>query len=92
MNKSSLIDSVHEKNAHTSKEDVYDSINEILDFISESLSVGNRVEIRGFGSFSTRKRSKRISRNPKTGKSIQVNKKFHPYFRSSKSLKGAIKY
>ena len=91
MNKSSLINSVHEKNVHTSKEDVYDSINEILDFISESLSSGNRVELRGFGSFSTRKRSKRIARNPKTGTYIQVNKKYHPYFRSSKSLKGLIK-
>ena len=92
MNKSSLIDSVHERNAHTSKEDVQDSINEILDYISESLSLGNRVELRGFGSFSTRKRSKRIARNPKTGTSIQVNKKYHPYFRTSKSLKEIIKY
>jgi len=54
------------------------------------LSEGDRVELRGFGTFSTRLRSERISRNPKTGKSISVEKKNHPYFRAAKNLKKAI--
>jgi integration host factor subunit beta len=51
---------------------------------------GNRVEIRGFGTFSVKHRNQRIGRNPKTGKSIQIDKKYHPYFRSSKLLKETL--
>jgi len=55
------------------------------------LSQGERIEIRGFGSFSVRKRDKRIGRNPKTGKHISVEKKYHPYFRASKDVKETLK-
>lgn len=90
MNKSKLISHLIEKNQFLSKSDIEDSVNLILSNVSESLINGNRVELRGFGSFSTRKRNKRISRNPKTGHSISVHEKFHPYFRAAKALKEVI--
>jgi integration host factor subunit beta len=48
------------------------------------------VEIRNFGSFSARKRDKRLSRNPKSGTSVLVEPKNHPYFRASKNLKESL--
>ena len=59
-------------------------------WIKEPLK-GKRIEIRGFGTFSTRKRETRIARNPKTGRAIKVNSKYHPYFRAAKSLKTSLK-
>ena len=91
MNRSELISNLIERNQFLSKNDVEDSINLILKSISNTLAQGGRVELRGFGSFSTRKRNARVARNPKTGKSIAVQNKFHPYFRASKALKDTIK-
>jgi len=91
MNKSGLIEILDYEDNYLSKEDLDNSINLILDFISSTLSNGGRVELRDFGSFSIRRREERIARNPKTGTSIKVNEKFHPYFRASKSLKESLK-
>ena len=66
MNKSNLIKRLSSDKDLFSEEDLEKSTNTILNFISETLYKGNRVEIRNFGTFSTRKREKRISRNPKT--------------------------
>ena len=90
MNRSKLITVLIEKNQFLSKNDVEDSVSLILESISNALAQDGRVELRGFGSFSTRKRNKRISRNPKTGKSISVREKLYPYFRASKGLKKVI--
>ena len=90
MNRSQLIANLIEKNKFLSKSDVEETVSLILVNISNALANGGRVELRGFGSFSTRKRNKRISRNPKTGKSISVQEKNHPYFRASKRLKEII--
>lgn len=90
MNKSSLVEKIAKKNEHLLHKDTEDSINLILNFLSDSLASQNRIEIRGFGTFSVRKRNKRIARNPKSGKSIEVLAKLHPYFRSSKSLKESL--
>ena len=87
MNRSKLITVLIEKNQFLSKNDAEDSVSLILESISNALAQQGRVELRGFGSFSTRKRNKRISRNPKTGKSISVREKLPPYFRASKGLK-----
>ena len=92
MNKSELIGILSDKQAFLSKEDANESINLIVDFLAESLSEGNRVELRNFGTFSVRRRDKRLSRNPRTGKSISVEEKYYPYFRASKSLKEALMY
>ena len=90
MNKSELITLLSEKHDLLNKDDMESSIKLIIECLSSSLSKGNRIEIRGFGSFSVRSRKQRIGRNPKTGKSISVSSKFHPYFRASKSLRDAI--
>jgi len=90
MNKSEIIENLYKNNKFHSKQDIEQSVFIVIESLSKALSNGNRVELRGFGTFSTRQRNKRISRNPKTGKSISIHKKFHPYFRASKNLKKVI--
>mgnify|MGYP001313024401 FL=1 len=90
MNKSNLIKRLFGGKDFLSEEDLEKSTNIILNFISETLHKGDRVEIRNFGTFSTRKREKRISRNPKTGTSVLVEAKSHHYFRASKHLKESL--
>ena len=91
MNKSDLVKKIEEKKTFVSEEDIKLSVNSILSFITETLRSSGRVEVRNFGTFSTRTRKERISRNPKTGSSILVQSKSHPYFRASKRLKNALK-
>ena len=90
MNKSDLIRKLKAKRDTLPEEDIDSSLNLILHFISRTLEEANRVEIRNFGTFSTRKREKRLSRNPKTGTSVLVEPKYHPYFRASKNLKESL--
>ncbi len=90
MNRSQLIANLIEKNKFLSKSDVEETVSLILVNISNALANGGRVELRCFCRFSNRKRNKRISRNTKTGKSISVQEKNHPYFRASKRLKEII--
>ena len=92
MNKSGLLRKLKEKRDIFPEEDLESSINLILHFISSTLEEANRVEIRNFGTFSTRKREKRLSRNPKTGTSVLVESKYHPYFRASKNLKESLNH
>tara|TARA_B110000008_G_C16565113_1_gene401914 strand:+ start:248 stop:526 length:279 start_codon:yes stop_codon:yes gene_type:complete len=91
MNKSDLVELITNKNTYLTKKDVDECLSEVLNFASDSLRKGKRIEVRGFGTFSTRKRATRIARNPKTGTAIRVNSKYHPYFRAAKSLKTALK-
>ena len=90
MNKSELVRAVTDKKALHNYDDVYKSFSSILNLISDSLCQMNRVEIRGFGTFSVRIRDERLSRNPKTGTSVLVEEKRHPYFRAAKSLKESL--
>ena len=90
MKKSELVSKISKQFNYLTNQDIDESVRAILNLISESLQNGNRVEIRGFGSFSSRKRSSRMARNPNTGKAISVVSKFHPYFRASKSLKADL--
>ena len=92
MNKSDLLRKLKEKRDTFPEEDLESSINLILHFISRTLQEANRVEIRNFGTFSARKRAKRLSRNPKTGTSVLVEPKYHPYFRASKNLKESLNH
>ena len=91
MNKSDLLLKLKAKKDLLSEEDLESSVNLILQLISRTLEEANRVEIRNFGTFSVRKREKRLSRNPKTGTSVLVESKNHPYFRASKNLKESLK-
>ena len=74
MNKSDLVKKLFKKKDSFTEDDLEKSTNTILNFLSDTLFKGDRIEIRNFGTFSTRKREKRISRNPKTGTSVLVKK------------------
>ena len=90
MNKSDLVNKISRKKAHIKKVDIEEATDLLTVLISNALSRNNRIEIRGFGTFSVRKRAARLARNPKTGSSIAVNSKFHPYFRASKLLRQLV--
>ena len=91
MNKSDLIKGISLKIDRLKKNDIEESVNLLINVISNSLLDKNRVEIRGFGTFSSRHRPVRLARNPKTGTSITVGSKFYTYFRPSKLLKQQVK-
>ncbi len=65
-------------------------VNTVLLSIVEALDAGEKVELRGFGSFRMKKRDARVARNPKTGEKVQVEEKKIPYFRAGKELKELI--
>ena len=90
MNKSDLVNNISNKSDSFSEDDIEKSVKSILELISKSLSKNQRVEIRNFGTFSIRPREERLSRNPKTGTSVLVEAKNHPYFRASKNLKHSL--
>ena len=90
MNKSDLLKTISEKTDSLNEEDIEQTVNIILNLVSNALNNGDRVEIRNFGTFSIRSRDQRISRNPKTGTAVLVEAKRHPYFRASKYLKESL--
>ena len=81
MNKSDIIKTISLQIDSVKKNDIEESVNQLINFISTSLLEKKRVEIRGFGTFSSRYRPVRLARNPKTGTSITVRSKFYTYFR-----------
>ncbi len=87
MTKSELIQRIAELNPHLYHRDVVRIVSTIFDEISEALSRGNRVELRGFGAFSVKHRDARIGRNPRTGDSVQVSEKHVPFFKTGKLLR-----
>ena len=90
MNKSDIIKNISLQVDSIKKNDIEETVNQLIKLISDSLLEKNRVEIRGFGTFSSRYRSVRLARNPKTGTSITVGSKFYTYFRPSKLLKQQV--
>ena len=90
MNKSELITRLSKKNPTLDYKQVELSINTLLEHISSSLENGNRVEIRGFGSYNIKKRDPRNSRNPKTGIKLRTVKKTVARFRPAKELRERI--
>jgi integration host factor subunit beta len=87
MTKSELIARLSERYPHLYQRDVERIVNTIFDEISGALSRGDRVELRGFGSFSVRKRNARVGRNPRTGETVHVDEKFLPFFKTGKELR-----
>ncbi len=87
MIKSELVQRIAEANPHLYQRDIDILVGAILDEIIEALARGDRVELRGFGAFSTRARQARIGRNPRTGGSVQVEDKVVPYFKTGKDLR-----
>ncbi len=90
MTKSELIARLNEKFNKFVSLDCQESVAAILDSISQSLSNGSRVEIRGFGSFSLNHRPPRLGRNPKTGQRVDVPEKYVPHFRAGKELRARV--
>ena len=62
-------------------------VSALFDSITDQLAKGGRVELRGFGAFSTRQRDARVGRNPRTGASVSVEEKFVPFFKTGKDLR-----
>lgn len=87
---SELIEKLTHRRSGLHPNDVKDITFKILEHISEALSKGERIELRGFGSFSLRRRKSRIARNPKTGEKIQLTERSVPYFRPGKILLKSI--
>ena len=87
MTKSQLIQRMAELNPHLYQRDVERIVSTIFDEISDALAQGNRVELRGFGAFSVKHRDARQGRNPRTGESVQVEKKAVPFFKTGKKLR-----
>lgn len=87
MTKSEVIERIAEKQLHLPVKDVELSIKHILALMSDSLANGERIEIRGFGSFSLHYRAPRIGRNPKTGEPVSLSGKHVPHFKPGKDLK-----
>lgn len=87
MIKSELIAKLAEENPHLFQRDVERIVSTIFDEITTALSRGDRVELRGFGAFSVKERGARVGRNPKTGATVNVGRKFVPYFKAGKELR-----
>lgn len=87
MIKSELIAKLAEENPHLYQRDVERVVSTIFDSISEALSEGDRVELRGFGAFSVKHRDGRVGRNPRTGESVEVPEKSVPFFKTGKELR-----
>tara|TARA_A100000164_G_C21653539_1_gene651441 strand:- start:61 stop:339 length:279 start_codon:yes stop_codon:yes gene_type:complete len=90
MNRSDIVRNLCSKVDSLNYDDTSRSVDSIIRLISESLAKSDRIEVRDFGTFSIRKRDQRLSRNPKTGTSVLVEAKYHPYFRASKLLKESL--
>ena len=90
MTKSELTEIITHQQDHLPSKDIELSIKHILALMSDSLASGNRIEIRGFGSFSLHYRAPRIGRNPKTGEAVALSGKFVPHFKPGKNLKNRV--
>jgi integration host factor subunit beta len=87
MIKSELVQRIANRNPHLYLRDVEKIVNAILNEISSALSRGDRVELRGFGAFSVKRRDARVGRNPRTGAHVPVNEKAVPFFKTGKEMR-----
>ncbi len=90
MTKSELIDRLAEQQGHLAHLDVELGVKSVLEQMSSSLSAGERIEIRGFGSFSLHYRAPRMGRNPKTGEAVALPGKHVPHFKPGKALRERV--
>lgn len=87
MIKSELIQRLTEENPHLYHRDVERIVSTVFEEIAGALAAGDRVELRGFGAFSVKRRDARIGRNPRTGESVPVPEKHVPFFKTGKELR-----
>ncbi|HSV60403.1 MAG TPA: integration host factor subunit beta [Variovorax sp.] len=90
MTRSDLVEELAARFAQLTHRDAESAVKTILDAMGDALVRGNRIEIRGFGSFSVSRRPPRIGRNPRSGESVQVPEKRVPHFKPGKALREAV--
>ena len=90
MTKSELIEVIAKKQRHLPAKDVELAVKHLLDLMGNSLAAGERIEIRGFGSFSLHFRAARLGRNPKTGEKVDLSGKYVPHFKPGKELRERV--
>jgi len=90
MTKSELIEVIAREQSHLAYRDVELAVKFMIEQMSQSLATGDRIEIRGFGSFSLHYRPPRVGRNPKTGESVQLAGKYVPHFKPGKELRERV--
>jgi integration host factor subunit beta len=90
MTKSDLIERLTSKHFQLSVKEVEESVKETLMLMTDSLANGERIEVRGFGSFSLHYRAPRVGRNPKTGEKVELGGKYVPHFKPGKSLRERV--
>ncbi len=87
MIRSELVQKLCQDFPDLTQREVESVVSAVFDSITDQLAHGGRVELRGFGAFSTRKRDARVGRNPRTGESVQVDAKRVPYFKPGKEMR-----
>jgi len=90
MTKSELIENIARLQEHLPYKDVEAAVKALIDRMVQSLAEGDRVEIRGFGSFSLHFRPPRVGRNPKTGEPVPLDGKYVPHFKPGKALRERV--
>ena len=90
MIRSELLNELHRDNPDLRAEEIEQVVDVFFDEITQRLAEGGRVELRGFGAFSTREREARVGRNPRTGESVNVPAKRVPYFKAGKEIKNRL--
>ena len=90
MIKSELIEHIAARMTHLTEKQVADGINKILELMSKALIDGQRIEVRGFGSFSLHYRPPRNAHNPKTGEKVVTEAKHSPHFKPGKELRERV--
>jgi integration host factor subunit beta len=90
MTKSELIEILSRRQGHLKADDVDMGVKTLLEMMSNALTEGERIEIRGFGSFSLHFRPPRLGRNPKTGESVALPGKYVPHFKPGKELRDRV--
>ncbi len=87
MTRSELIARLAEANPHLYQRDVERIVSTVFEEIAAALEAGGRVELRGFGAFSVKRRDARTGRNPRTGAAVEVDEKHVPFFKTGKQLR-----
>jgi integration host factor subunit beta len=90
MIKSDVLQRIGDQNPHLYSRDVEKIVGAILDEITAALKRGDRVELRGFGTFSVKRREPRVARNPRTGEKVNVGSKVAPFFKTGKELRDRL--
>lgn len=90
MIRSELLQALHKENPDLRADEVEQVVDTFFDQIADRLAEGGRVELRGFGAFSTRERQARKGRNPRTGEQVDVSAKRVPYFKAGKEMRNAL--